>query len=525
MTTGRVGTLEPDPVADDPAGARPDLLTADTSRLRERTVRGTFWVVADQALVQLVQIALYTVMAHLLSPTAFGLMAMAVVFTGFATLIGQLGLESALVQARRLDDATVTAVFWLAVAGNCFIGAVLAGLAKPIAAFYHEPSLATVILVIAAVPPLSATGSVPRALLTRRLEFRPVFIADAVALAFSAVVTVTAALAGAGALSLAYGLATQAVAQSSGLWLRCRWLPVRNPCWRELRAVWSYSGNLLGFNLVNYWARNADNLLIGRLLGALALGFYERAYLLMLYPVSQIMATLGRVLVSTMCRMGDDVDRVRGAFLRALSALSLIGTPLMLGLCVLAEPFVVAVFGEHWRPMIPVLRILAVVGAVQGVVAPVGFIYQSQGRTRLMFGVGSATAAVLLAGIVSGVVMGSITAVAACYAVAVAIIAIPAMVIPARLLDATLRDIVAAVGGSFAAAAVMAAVVGTTDLLVHDMLSAGMRLLLGVSVGVATYLTAVKLLRLSAVRDLHGLLRPYISEVRRARRAEPATSR
>jgi hypothetical protein len=142
-----------------------------------------------------------------------------------------------------------------------------------------------------------------------------------------------------------------------------------------------------------------------------------------------------------------------------------------------------------------------------------------------MFGVGSATAAVLLAGIVSGVVMGSITAVAACYAVAVAIIAIPAMVIPARLLDATLRDVVAAVGGSFAAAAVMAAVVGTTDLLVHDMLSAGMRLLLGVSVGVATYLTAVKLLRLSAVRDLHGLLRPYISEVRRARRAEPATSR
>jgi PST family polysaccharide transporter len=527
MTAGPTQTLPSPTIAGEDPGPFPsDLLTADTSGLRDRAVRGTFWVLADQVLVQLVQIALYTVMAHLLSPAAFGVMAMAVVFTAFATLVGQLGLEAALVQARRLDDATVTAVFWLALVGNCVIGAVLAGLAEPIAAFYHQPALVTVILVVAAVPPVSALGSIPRALLTRRLEFRPVFVADAVALGIGAAVTITAALAGAGALSLAYGLASQTVAQSAGLWLRCRWLPVRHPDWHELRALWSYSGNLLGFNLVNYWARNADNLLIGRLLGPLALGFYERAYLLMLYPISQIMATLGRVMVSAMCRMGDDRARVGTAFLRSIGSLSLICTPLMFGLAVLAEPFVVTVFGEHWRPMIPVLRILALVAALQSVVAPVGFIYQSQGRTRLMFGVGSANAVVLLSAIVTGVLLGDITTVAACYAAAVVLIAVPTIVIPIRLLGLRLRQVVAAVGGSFAAAAAMAVVIGGTDLVVQDRLTEPVRLLIGVILGSATYLVTTKLLRLRAVGDLYALLEPYVRGwSQRWRRSAPATSR
>src|SRR4051794_12632355 len=241
-------------------------------QLLQRSVHGTLWVAADQVATQLVQIAVYIVLAHLLAPHAFGVMAMAAVFVGFVTLLGQLGVESALVQARRLDAGAVSAAFWGAVAVNCVLVAVFAAAAPAIADIYDQPSLQPVVLTLAAAPLLGVIASVPRGLLARELRFRPVFVADITAIAVSAAVTIGAAAGGLGAMSLAFGLLARSAVQAIVLLpaMNVRALTTR-PHWQGARGLTAYTSNLIGFNVINYWSRNADNLLIGRFLGAVSL--------------------------------------------------------------------------------------------------------------------------------------------------------------------------------------------------------------------------------------------------------------
>jgi O-antigen/teichoic acid export membrane protein len=491
-------------------------------QLLHRSVRSTLWVAADQAATQLVQIVVYIVLAHLLQPHAFGVMAMATVFVGFVTLLGQLGVESALVQARRLDAGMVSAAFWGAVAVNSVLVALFAALAPAVAGFYHQPSLEPIVLALAAAPLLGVIASVPRGLLARELRFRPVFMADVAAIAVSAAASIGAAAGGMGAMSLAIGLLARAAVQAIVLIpaVEVRLLLTR-PDWRNARGLSAYTTNLIGFNVINYWSRNADNLLIGRFLGAVSLGLYERAYLLMLYPLTQVVATISRVLVSSLSRMGDDIDRVGRSYVRAVGAMCVITVPMTLALAALAEPFVLTVFGETWRPMIPLVRILAVVAALQSAVSPVGLIYQSQGRTRLMLLMGTGNAVVFVTAIGIGVAIGSPTAVAACYAVATVLVTYPTVAVPARLAGTAVSAIARRCAGPTISAVAMAAVVAIIDALLATE-PAMLRLAVGAAVAPSVYFALLRFGNVRAARDLWETLYPLLpAHLRRAGSAAP----
>ena len=119
---------------------------------------------------------------------------------------------------------------------------------------------------------------------------------------------------------------------------------------------------VVGGNSLNYWIRNADNLLIGKVLGTTELGLYTRAYTVMLLPLSQISGVLSRVMFPTLASIQGDRARSRQIYLRAISAIALFTFPSMLGLLVVADDFVLVVFGSKWSEMIPVLRVLCIVG-------------------------------------------------------------------------------------------------------------------------------------------------------------------
>ncbi len=479
-------------------------VTAPAQALGRRTVRGAAWAFADQAVVQVVQLVLYTVVARLLGPGTFGVVAMAAVFIGFATLLGQLGLEAALVQARKVDAELLDAVFWAGLTANTLIGAAMAAAAPAIAGFYREPQLVAVVWWAALSLPLAALGSPGRATLTRLLDFRRLFLADVAGLIAGAAATGVLVGLGLGPASVAAGTAARAAVQSLVVLRITRWRPGRLQV-TAARRLGGYSVGLLGFNVVNYWARNVDNLLIGRVLGAVPLAFYERSYLLMLYPISQIGATLGRVVISSMSRLADDVGRASTMFLVAVRALAMTTAPAMLGLAACAEPFVTVVFGTDWLPMVAILRVLALVGAVQALVSPVGYIYQSQARTRLMLVMGAATAAVLVTGIVTGILLGSALAVAVCYAVAAAVSLYPTIEVPYRLLGLHATDLVRWCGPSLLAASVMAGAVATLEALLPG--TALVRLLAGVVLGVPLYLALLVRMEPAGVAHTVGLVR------------------
>jgi PST family polysaccharide transporter len=142
---------------------------------------------------------------------------------------------------------------------------------------------------------------------------------------------------------------------------------------------------MLGSNVVNYWSRNADNLVIGKFLGAASLGYYNRAYNLMLLPVTQLTAALNRVMFPALAAIQQDLPRVRRGYLRSLRIVNALTIPFLVGLASVAPAMVPFLWGSGWTSTVPLLQILCIAGVPQCMGVSVGWIYQSQGRTTTMF--------------------------------------------------------------------------------------------------------------------------------------------
>jgi len=292
------------------------------------------------------------------------------------------------------------------------------------------------------------------------------------------------------------------------------WKPGRTFSLAALKELWGFTGNVLGFSFVNYWARNADNMLVGRFLGSAALGYYSRAYGLMLMPITQIISVVSNVMFAALSAIKEDKKRVKRIYLRALNLISFFTFPLMVGLLILAEPFVLTLFGEPWSGMIQVLRILAVVGLLQSLVNPTGWLYLSQGRTDWYFRLGLVNAVAVVAAIAGGIVLGSIEAVAVCYATANLLLFYPNLVIPGRFVGVSFKDIVGTTSGSLVDTGLMAIAVYGTGWLLPEAVPGWLKLGLLSAIGALVYVALAVGLRRTAWVELLTLLQERLGRRR-----------
>ncbi|WP_369068614.1 MOP flippase family protein [Kineococcus terrestris] len=381
-------------------------VTVDTSKsLRGSVVSGAKWASASKLGTQGLQFLAGLVLARLLAPEDFGLLASIYVVTGFATLFFEMGLGAALVHKRDPSERDLATVFWI----NAIAGVVYAGLmwaiAPLVAEFFDAPRLTTLMPFVALTFTL-ALGVVHSAILQRALRFKVLAVVDVSAGLAGHVATVTAALLGAGAFALVVGPLLTTALSSVLLFAVVRWRPRHFVDRRSVRELWRFSGGMLGFNAVNYWGRNADNLLIGRFLGAGPLGLYGRAYNLMLLPVTQITGTLGRVMFPALAAVQDDHPRVRSIYLRSLGLINFVTIPVLVGIAATADGLVPLLWGDQWVELVPVLQVLCIAGVPQCIATSVGWLYQSQGRTTLMFVMGVVSSVMGVAAMVAGLPWG-----------------------------------------------------------------------------------------------------------------------
>jgi PST family polysaccharide transporter len=193
--------------------------------------------------------------------------------------------------------------------------------------------------------------------------------------------------------------------------------------------------------LVHFAARNGDNVLVGRYLGAAALGYYQFAYNLMLYPIGNISGVFGRALFPGFSRLQDDNERFGRAYLRVCALVSLITLPIIFGMIATAEPLVLVILGSQWTPVIPVLQILAPVGLIQSISTTVSHIYTVKGRTGVLFVWSILTTAITLVGVVIGLRFG-VTGVAIGYLATNVILAYPNFAVPLRFIDLNVWSLV-----------------------------------------------------------------------------------
>lgn len=470
--------------------------------LRARATTGTLWSGLARVIDHTIGLVVFVTLARLLLPKDFGLIGMAAVFIGFARLFADLGLGAALVQRSRIEASHASTVFWInSIAGLLLVCAYFVA-APLIAAFYAQPELTQIVRVLGVSFLIAAVGIVPRAMLRTRFAFSTLARIEITATIVAAGCAIAVALAGGKAWSLVVQTLTSAlVASILACWFT-RWAPNLQFRPAVVRELLSYGANLSGFNIINYWARNIDNLLIGRVFGASSLGLYTRAYSLMLLPTTQVIGVLSQVMFPILSSVKEDRHRAGSIYLRAVGALTIATLPMMLGLLVVADTFVLAIFGSAWSASIPLVRVFSAVSVIQTLVIPNGWLYTSQGRTDRMFLWGLFANTVTIVALVIGVSRGSLLSTAVSYLVANCLLFYPSLRLATSLVGMRPRDVVHKVAPAVGCAFGMAFCVWAVGILMPDGAPPAAQLALEVAVGVSSYGLLLRTVRPSAVRDI-----------------------
>ena len=352
------------------ATVRPEMPRAATSAsvpadsLLAAGARGFLWTGGAQLVSQSLHIGIRVILAILLVPDDFGLVAMATVFLGVATLIVDLGLGNALVQRAEIGEAHRSTLFWLTALLSLGLFVLFVSSAPAIGRFFHDDRVVPVLQVMALSLVLAAPEGTYASLLLREMDFKSLGLRQMVGTVFAGGVGLAAAFAGLGVWALVLYSLAQAAARSLLLFWRSSWRP--RFCWsaEALRDLWGFGRWVAGGRMINYVNRNADNLLVGRFLGARDLGLYSFSYQAVLLPLLYIARPITAVSFPSFSQLQDDPARCAGAYVKGLEVTVLVAWPIAALGAFAAPAAIPLVFGPEWAPAVPVFVILCGVAAL-----------------------------------------------------------------------------------------------------------------------------------------------------------------
>jgi O-antigen/teichoic acid export membrane protein len=376
------------------------------ANLGKRTARGGMYTVATMALNFFVLATSQYWLTNALAPADFGLFWMVSVIITFSTQFVDLGLSRAVVQNPEINHEQVSTLFWINLAIATVI-AMLVAMATPlVVAFYGEPRLAPINLSMSALFVLSGLMLQHKALLQRRMEFGRLNLVAAISPAVGAVTGIIVALMGGGYWALvALTLMTQ-VSNCIGLWIACSWRPGLPRRGTGVRKMIAFGGHVTVFQFINYFSRNADNLLVGWRWGDVALGFYGKAFNLMILPAGKIMTPLTQVIVPSLARLTDSPEKYRTYFRKALELLATACIlPSVLVILVATELFPL-IFVSEWDEMVPIFIALGPAAIVTSTASASWWLYLSFGHVERQTYAGIVTLAFTLIAIFCGLPYG-----------------------------------------------------------------------------------------------------------------------
>lgn len=358
------------------------------------------------------QLVITAVLARLITPEEFGLVAIVTVFTGLFSLLSDMGIGTAIVQYRNLTEEDYGGIFGFSIVLAVCLAAGFCAVSSLIALFYGDGRL--VGLCCAASPTLlfSTLNSVPEGLMLKGKRFDLIAVRLVIATVTSGALAICLALAGWGAVALVLQ-----TAMSTGVVLAWNLAsrPIRYISLHfmvPLKKIFSYSAYQFGFSLINYFSRNLDNILVGRFLGGAQLGYYDKAYKLTGYPMSAFSSVIGSVIQPYMAEHQDNPDVIYDCWMKVEKILSLVGAAVAAVFFCTSSEIVEVLYGPGWEASVPVFAVLSISVYFQMMGNPSGAFFQSLGRTDYMFKVGLVNTAITFVGLFGGLAGGSILTVA-----------------------------------------------------------------------------------------------------------------
>lgn len=355
--------------------------------LKQKTfsaVRWTTFSMLSKAVLMLLQMA---VLARLLTPGDFGLMALVAAVIAFAQIFSDMGISNAIIHHQKISQESLSSLYWVNVVASVVLMLLLMLLSPFVAAWYHEPRMLNILMWVSTSFLISALGQQLRVMAEKNLRFQQLAIIELAASLIGFVVSVSVAISGGGVYALVAGMLTSAIMATVLYW----WVLAEGwrPMWRlrisEISEFMGFGAYMVGFSLTNTVNLQADVLIGGRVLGANSLGAYSLPKDLSLRLAMIINPIVTRVGLPVMAKAQGDKAQLKGIYLKTLLMTASVNFPLYLMIAVFAPEIVAIMFGAQWQDSVPLLRILAIWGLVRSTGNPAGSLVFAMGRAKLAF--------------------------------------------------------------------------------------------------------------------------------------------
>ena len=358
--------------------------TAKQSSYGSTVARGTFHTALSQGVTVGCQIGSVIVLSRLLTPRDIGLIAMIGPIIAFLSMFRDMGLLQAVIQRRSLTYGQLNALFWINMSLSVALTVFLMRTARLVAHFYYEPDLTWLIRALALNMVVTALGAQHFALLNRQMAFGRIAINAGVVAVTTLSVSICWALFDPSPWALVAGTISGGLIGAVMVWFWVPWTPSRPAHADGTKDLVGFGAGVTGFKLANFFSRNLDSILIGRVWGGAALGLYDRAYKLLLFPLNRVAQPLSQVMVPVLSRLQDEPQRYAHMFFRVFGLMQLAVLPAVAALTAMADTAVTFLLGAQWAESAPIFAALGIAGLSQALANPTGWLFISQGRTTEM---------------------------------------------------------------------------------------------------------------------------------------------
>lgn len=459
------------------------------------------WSASGQITSQLITIVGSTVLARLLSPDDFGTLAMVIIISSFASMFLDAGFSLALIQKKEINNTLMSSVFWL----NNFIACLLTGLlivfAPYISKFYQKEILEELCYIISFLFLLNSLSQIHRVLLSRKMDFKTLAIQQIVGLLLSYISAIVMAYNDLGIWSLVAQVLITPLFSTIFLWLKVKWTPTNQFSFKSIASIANFSLSTFFNGMLEYWIQNLDGVLLGKKMGAYEMGIYSRSFSSILIPVRAISSSFNSTLYPKFAQLQTEKEEFKKLYLKSIRVQAFLSIPSVTLLAILSYQIISVLFGEKWLDMVPIIRILAVLGFISTTFATNDSCISAMGKANLLLKVGLIEKPILIIGTIIGIQYG-LTGIAYAKLISVIIVAIPKYWLFIKVTQIKLTNQFKQYTKIFVATIFMTAILLTSYTFNSHYSSQLLSLTINSLIGVSSYLLACYILKEPVFHEL-----------------------
>ena len=373
------------------------------SSTKKELLSGVFYTAIAKYSGIIVSLVVAGILARLIEPEEFGIVAIATVIISFFSIFSDLGIAPAIIQNKELSQKDLSNIFTFTIWLGISISILFFLCSWPISHFYKNGTLLTICQLLSLNLFFASANIVPNALLFKEKEFKFIAYRSLTIQISGGVMAITAAILGAGLYALiinpilssillfiiSFRKKPQELAQTWGI--------------QSMKKILSFSAYQFMFNVINYFSRNLDKLLIGKYMDMVALGYYEKSYRLMMLPLQNITHVISPVMHPIFSDFQNDLTKLSNSYNKVIRFLAFIGLPLSVLLWFCSKEIILIIFGEQWMPSVPIFQILSISVGIQIILSTSGSIFQAANDTKSLFICGVFSTLLNVIGILTGI--------------------------------------------------------------------------------------------------------------------------